>query len=857
MTGGNTISLGPRHAEALLERLSKDNNAAGDQETYRLYFVDVDVLSTYVNGTSRDILSDWSSLFGLTRELREDDRPRVDEDAHALADAIAKSVGGFLMGRFRESRLMQSGQLWLTPEHSRELDSMIHAVLQEQPEQLGEWQEALYKSYEALSSETELAPQEVKQRLKDIFQSLRDNSPAGKIARAYDVRRRCTSVFTQSPIYPPQDLGRAFQMRGDTLPFERRHKQMALVALERHLSKFESSERSLQLRLALELTERKVFENFGPNVYVAEHVRRLEGDEEFQALLTDAAGDRGEWIRAAVRPAVRRVNDIFALARVVVLGEFLRDFHELAAPFAWRVCIVTGSRLMQTLLDDLKNLGFGKNVELVHPLSVMRFDEFLRPLSESDDTRTPGDEYALAVLGNPESAVAHLDAEKFMASLMSLLSTASAGFAYQHDRSLRHLHRLLKSNEANYGRILRAVGNAISSEFITTYLQVNQLRKPGIERLPSVCLPWVHLPLPEHEKNPAQSWIKDLHFHGIERRQPSRESSAFSLNDVQKADPTGYTTSVCAALGYLNMDREHLHSAEMAANIALRTAAISSDSENHAHYMPEGNEALYLAAFVSRMRVSAGARHRRAALEWRTLHVELINRATERALHWQTKHPELACSQDKNSGLQAIELIRLRYHVEDVARDVVCMVIDILGPRELNGISVERMWSGKSEELAKTVTDAVQTIRAEVKSNRKLAPNTEMAFIGAQLLVALIQFWVCERVQRELQGAGKAGVEAQLESLIIDARRLVPLHDSQLLRVLNIVFNEHCQVRTRESNPRRSARDGQYAKFAAIDELRGPFLERLAKLPRGESLSLALPQQTMDGRVNQASRTGA
>jgi hypothetical protein len=846
----STISLGPRHAEALLERLKKDQSAAGNQETCRLYFVDVDVLSNYLDGTSRDSVSDWSSLFGLTHELREEDRSRVDERAYALTDAIAKSVSGFLLGRFRESRLMQGGQLWLTPEHSRELDSMIHAVLQQQPEPLGKWQEALYGKYEALSSDAELAPQEVRQRLEDIFQSLRDNSAGGKIARAHDVRRRCTSVFTQSPIYPPKDLGRAFQMRGDTPAFDRRHKQVALVALQIHLSKFETSERSPQLRLALELTERKVFENFGPGVYVIEHVRRLESDAEFKALLTEVTGDGAEWVRAAVRSAVNRVNDIFALARLVVLGEFLRDGHALAVPFEWRVCILTGSRLLQDLLDNLKMLGLGQNLELVHPLSVMRFDEFLRPLSESDYTRTPGDEYALAVLGDPEHTSKDFNAEKFLASLTSLLTTASAGFAYQHDRSLRHLHRLLKSNETNYGRILRAVGNAISSEFITTYLQVNQLRKPGVQRLPSVCLPWVHLPLPDHQKSPAQSWIEQLHFRGAERRQAPRQNFAFNFDEVQKADPTGYTTSVCATLGYLNMDREHLHSAEMAANTALRTASISSDTQEHTHYIPEGNEALYLAAFVSRMKVRADPKHRRAALEWRALHVELIQRANERALHWVTKQPELACSQDEHSGMQAIELIRLRYLVEDIARDVVCMLIDTLEPHEFSGSSVEPMWVGESEDLARTVAAAVEQIKVELNLKRKIAPNTELAFIGAQLWVALIQFWICERIKTELKEPGKTSAEAQLELLIIGTRYVVPPHDSQLLRVLNIVFDKHCQGQVRPLTLRRNLGSGTYAMFATIDESRRPFLEKLVYLDRGALLSTVLPKRAMQASAD-------
>jgi DNA-binding transcriptional regulator/RsmH inhibitor MraZ len=851
------IRLGVAQAKALLARLRKDEGTSYLQETCRLYFVDVDVLSSYINGANRNILSDWSSFFSLTHVLPESDKARVDQIEHSLADAVAKSVSGFLLGRFRESRSMQNGRLWLTPEHSRELDSMVHAVLQGQLPALGDWQKSLFEQYMALSANDKRTRQDTERQLESIFLSLRENAPGGKVGRAYGARRRFTNVLTQLPVFPPHDLSPAFLMRCDTPGFERRFKKVAEFALDDLLERTRMAQHSPDYWPAIEYLRRSVFAAYPKKVFVADQIRHAVGNEVLLSLIPERTSDKIGWIRLNVLRAINSTTDVYALARIITLAEFLRDDHQLALPFEWRVCLISGSSMMQDLLEGLRQHDLGTNVELVHPLSAMRFDEFLRPISQQDDTESPGDVYALAVLGDPDGAAEKLDEVELFRSLNSLLTQASAALAFQHDRALHKLHENLKSEGVSYNRIVRAVGNAVSSEFIHTYLQVNRMVEPGEQRLPSVSLPWINLPLPNKLVSAAEQWVKGIHNQSPSKRSRSTDMESGDLNEVLQADLTGYTACVCASLGYLTMDREHLQSAEVAANTAVRTASISSDDSELSQYVPEGNEALYLAAFVSRMRVSAKVDHRRAALEWRALHSQVMTRAYERCSHWEQKHPDLASRQNDPSGLVAIELIRLRYGVEDAARQVVCMLIDQLETNQLDGVQFEAMWLDSSSALVNDLSKIVQRIRAGSRGSPDRRANTELGFVGAQLSVALIQFWIFERIRAEQLGQHASEVTRQLDSLIGETRALVPSHDSALLQGLNTIFNKHCLSPRSAPEPTRRDQRVVYTKFAAIDDLRAPFLTRVERLERGMPLGAALPGHMKKGDTEGIERSRA
>ena len=431
------FGLGEAHALALLKRLQRNADDVPSAETCRLYFVDVDVLSAYINGGNGDMLSAWSSLFSLTPDVKPKNEAEVDPFARSMADATARSVSGFLMGRFREGRSLQSARLWLTPEHLRELDSMIHAILREVHEELVEWQDAVLANYQAIpaSLDDPAGREDALQRFHEIFKSLRSNSVAGKIARAYDVRRRMTSVLSQAPVFTPPELKPAFMLRADTSAFERRAKEIASLALSELKVQLKSKQRDESFWPAIERALEIAFDTHRPNLKIADYERRAQDDATLKVLVPRTSREPKDWIAQAVRIAAIQVSDMFALGRLVTLGEVLSRDHPLPKPYEWRVCLISGASMLEFLLRRLKTQQLGMNVEFVHPLSVMRFDEFVRPQDVADEAAigtpsdalgdTPGEEYALAARGKPEDAKETLKADEFFKSLDALLSKLS------------------------------------------------------------------------------------------------------------------------------------------------------------------------------------------------------------------------------------------------------------------------------------------------------------------------------------------------------------------------------------------------------------------------------------------------
>jgi hypothetical protein len=65
------------------------------QRPQRLYFIDSDVLSVYINGRVRDPISQWASLFSL--EGAGNDRFVPAPEAEALTQSIGQSITRFFI----------------------------------------------------------------------------------------------------------------------------------------------------------------------------------------------------------------------------------------------------------------------------------------------------------------------------------------------------------------------------------------------------------------------------------------------------------------------------------------------------------------------------------------------------------------------------------------------------------------------------------------------------------------------------------------------------------------------------------------------------------------------------------------
>lgn len=840
------FAFGKDQAQALLWQLQ----VAKDEDIRRIYFVDVDVLSTYIDSKNGDILSAWSSLFSLTpasKPLRGDP---IDESSRELADATARAVSGFLMGPFRQGLRTQSGRFWLTPEHEQELDSMIHAVIEGGHEPIAQWHETLAKLYLSLP-EADPGEDALTMRLREIFTQLREAASAGlgKVTRAYGVKRQFTVNADRAAVFPPTDLGRAFALSTDSSEFKRRLATLARASLDALMDYVGRHQRNTDLMPAIRHLHDLAYGFHSENLSNQEITARALRDVKLRSMLRadDAIAER--WIRTSTRIAAAEVADAYALARIVALSEHLNEKHPLREPFQWRICLLSGASHPVRMLDGLKSSpdSPGKFVDIVHPLSVMRFDEFLsprhRPQEQSESMQMLGQEYALGVLRDPKTMGEHIDADRFLSSLTQLLTQASAAFAHFDDRSLKQLRYKIQATE-DYPRIVRAIGSAVSSRFIDTYVQLNAVSQPEKGKLPAINLPWLSMPHPSYDSSPAEEWIELLHadVRGSYSGKSSR-AAPFDVQKLLKSDDTGYSATVCAALGYLAMGKQSLSLAENAANTAARNALIGSEASVSDAYVPEGNEALYLSAFISRMRVKPDPMHRRSAFEWRDAHIALMEKARQRLKQWEQNQPAITKRSVPSSDCTLADLVHWRYDIENAARDVFCLLIDGFAPTSLSRVADDLAALPQGSLFAGSFSDLVRLLGTVHNGLLKMSHGkgpSEVGFAKAQLLATAIQCWLCERLHLEFIDRRQKS-PTELERLVDKMLDNVRFNTdaSLLLRLLTSVFDRH------RSGPRRALRNTEMQRgqsvnariqFAEIDTIRDEIIQSLLMVDPKEGL---------------------
>ena len=834
MVANSAVGFGRDHALALLKLLQTSPQTSDNGDVLRIYFLDLDVVSDYVGGVCGDVRNMWSSLFSLTPDTRPQRGQDVSADARDLANAIAVAVSGFLLGRFRNTRRLQGGRLWLTPELARELDSMVHAVISQQSPELGHWQEAVGKLY----NDVALGAGEVEQaktRLKEIFSLLIDHAPGGKVARMYDVRHRSTSAPEQAPIFPPPELGQAFLMRADTSQFLRRTEVVARQLFEKFVPPLLQQQRTGSYARAHERVQWLAFAAHSPDVGLRHYAERAQQDDELRSLLPESLPSADEWIESAVRVAARRVSDVYSTARLIVLGEHLNSDRPLRNGVKWQVNLISGALVPQRLLSLATDSGLNHNVTVVHPLSAMRFDEFLRPsasLRHGDIERDElaGEEYALTAITKGANDFDSLDHQRFLASLLQLLSNAAAAFAPSRDRSLRKIGLTLRANTENFGAYVRTVGSVVSSEYIRTFVDINALQPPYEHgRLPMVSLPWLTLPLGDQTQSAADRFVAQIHSNETPVPPPS-------IDEIVADDPTGYTACTCAALCYLSMGKGWLKSAEMVVNTASRMALIAADTAGSDSdvYIPEGNEALYLSAFISRMRLDPDPAHRIAALHWRDTHRQTMTRARERFKTWTMLRPTVAQKQADGLDCSKAQLVIWRYDAEDVARDVFSLMLDVCSPVEEG----PKVFESTVDSLATRLHDLGEIC---TRLDAVSGDNNESRFIRAQLLVSLLQTWICVSISLGIDAALAKTIAVRLETLVHRPPTEMRSVHSALLENLIFIFERHTPKRAQTKGIGRRNAPPDYAVFAEFDKLRSKVIRALRRLTPGASMSDIFP----------------
>lgn len=791
--------LRQNEARALLQKLHRDSNGDASPEFLRLFFVDVDVLSTYINGESTNVISEWSSLFSLLpREQRPSLAQEVATRAVELANASARAISGYLLGPFRRQAEAQRHQLWLTPEHRRELVALLHAVMRQAQPAVGEWHDRILAAYSKLSDSWDSSGQFDRQfaidRLEELAPLLAQSVQSGKVARAYEVSKRYTNTILSAPVFPPSDLARPFMLKADGDAFEREVRKVAQLALESVMERIESQQRNRLFIPALRRSLELIFDRHSPTLTMRQAVIGALGDPELEAHLNGhLQGEIKLWIEHSARIAFVQVADCFAVSRLAVLADRLNKEHPLPNSVDWRVTLISGAPKLEAMLNHLKGQGYGASLEVLHPLSVMRFDGFLRPRAKTsnDDPETSGPDYALSALANPAGSIEDLDSEKFFTSLHELLERATTAYSYHDDAGLAAIKKQLERN-ADHPAMLRAIGNVVSSSYYQMCQQVIHLA-PKQKGLPMVSLPWVSLPLPHLARSQADQFTASLH----EKQSPDMDL----LSEVSNEEPTGYCLGVGIALAYIAMGKEHLQAAATAANTAFRIAqlTLSVDAKlgGSESYVPEGNEALYLSAFVSRMRVLPTLEHRRGAYEWRNTHRENLDLARKRLAAWRAANGELAERKESDTGMQSIQMVGLRYQVEDASREVFCRLIEMLVPSTSEqGVHLDagRLWVWSGEKLVDALASACSHLNPTIVKHSR-----QLQFVASQLAVSCVQLLIVFKVEHELSQSANGSVNAdevlvqlrRIEALAELALQLMPESDSILLNVLRTVHRQH------------------------------------------------------------------
>ncbi len=842
--------FGAVHVNALLDKLHRGHEEIriSEKTVHRIFFVDSDILSVYINGRCTNHISNWPSLFGLFTADEGDsgNRPandgEVSEEARDLSNRIARAVSQFVLGQFRESRKIQGPRLWMTPEQKRELDGVVQAVLREQHDSIPEWHDAMLAHYQAMYEvQVERSPRQqqdwLRDKLSDSLKLLIDGSALGTLTRTLQVKQTLVGAPTEAPIFPSLGPGSAFMFKADTPAFFRRTHDIAAHLLQLWQLDLQNRYPNRDWHDVFNITQ-TLLKFHQPNRKIGEYVNFIIDSTSLRKSLEQLRDS--EWLRTRALAAAREVSDIFTVARLATFAEELNAKHNARGELKWDVCLLSGSRRMERLIDLAGGIDTVSPPRLVHPLSVMRFDQFLYPLAEggggNENFTASGKNFALDVILSGEKVDSDAEAKEFLKHLKDLVTVCGAAFAPQRDKSLRTIRDSIEKNKSiNVPAYVRAVRNTIAHDFVQTYLLVNQLpENAGNDQLSMISLPSLSLPFLKDQVSAAERYIEYLHS--------SSPSENIHQNDLLKLisidDPTGYTLMLCASLGHLRQGRDWRKAAETLANSAAILALnmpedIGAKIEPGQNYRAEGNEALYLCAFVSRMTVFPAKAGTHSVEIWRAKHRQTLCDARERVQLWQKHHPEVvAHSCSRSAHISREDLVSMRYASEDLAREVFCWLMDILCNPEFGAnAQIPQMHLGTDQigALLQSLQEQVHEARQIASHCDQLAESPELCFILGQLFVAAAQAWISGCCTQHLVGYVQVDQLAVVEQELILIEKLLPFaaNESALIRGLRRIVHKHAVSIETKGSMEDKQDEIKLPRFAEIDAVRIPLLNYL------------------------------
>lgn len=384
---------------------------------------------------------------------------------------------------------------------------------------------------------------------------------------------------------------------------------------------------------------------------------------------------------------------------------------------------------------------------------------------------------------------------------------------------------------------MKSIRDVISRDYVSTFAQLNRISPNTKGQLPVVSLPALALPLEGTDPSPAQKYVMQL--HGITEKSNFLKRLVSSnqakprlvppLLQLLKVDTTGYSALLCAGLGYLAQGRSWLSIAEAVANTAVAFASTQTDEDGEQNSNPDGNEAFFFAAFVSRMKVDGTAASRNSAYHWLQQHRSLLGRAYAIHKSWAEtetgRRPISKKMSDRESGITLSDLVHIRYASEELATNVFGHLIDRLEVADLKLMDGPPI---KCLEAAKNITEKWRALES-----LDLLPQyqADFMFIGSQLTASIIQAWLCVLGDDEMMPL-RHGLDADYEWITewVTSPTVTKISapGSTLVRVLVEIFN------ARTGNPNKSSQAIEHLdqmQFATLDDLRSPFLKRLLTQP--------------------------
>lgn len=809
------------HVKALLAMLDEHAKTfltqdSAQEKICRIYFVDADVISVFVDGKTSYPLSTWASLLSLG--ARVDRGTKVDPSAESLANSVGQACARYLFGPFRRNAEIQRNRLFITREHEREFKSIIHSILKTEAS-LKHWPQVLMGHYLNIANaktDDKTATSSV-ETIVDVLEKEGDAE-----GRAYTLLRDVTTPLGSHLFTPPADTGmRAFLWSHSGAEYQ----NMLAVARERVWRAFEKSllKREPHLQNLLELKrfvfdEHDIIEGANKSVgFFRQRVRQWAENGGLSAQLLSRLD-----VDAQAKIAAREAADLSSIAQIESLGQWLnayRPLPQVASGACWETVLISGSDKLADLHKILKESSKLTNSRLVHPLCLMRHVDMWDPagtkrLGHAEYLDEPH-EFALSLLlGAPDKSLSAENLPDFLESLEHQLKVVIAREAEYRDQGLKTLRAMLEAGGFNRDEYLEAVRDMLTRRFVRTYQRLAELFPLMQTELPASSLPALDLP----SSDSAMRYLKEVR-DALEANDHSQVQIQ-NLDNSLKEDTTGYSALLSASIGYMARGKAWVPAAQTMVATAVLLA--KGRGENQQRY-PEGNEALYIEAFLLRMTLNTTDDLDRYSKK----HEDIIDEARKTLKEWARvdDRAQITLCEGKAQAVVRVDWIDFRYRLEGFAGKCfkpLCLMISSREPEIDLGVLAMLSKSGL----------ALHFEGAPKASTWEFWPDVHQPsnwFCGIQTGMSLLQLWLCWRQALAARNSDEVSefkaFETELSSVVngwYPHRRSL----GKLLPLLAVIYHKATGRASDWASERVDNRVFDVS-FAAIDSVRLAWLKSI------------------------------